>query len=178
VYVEIAAYAAAETPSVLRALAAWQLSTGASDVRATVVAISSFSSGTTLAFIYSQPSGTRPDAFAAFANIPVLATVLPPTNLSARALVEAAAGLTNLSPRHDYRTATAPVVDADLYVDMFHFWAERAADVHAKTGATQTFVLQPVTPNMVQQGIDKGGNPLGLRPSTMSCNVPPFSSSI
>ncbi|KAK4235969.1 bifunctional solanapyrone synthase [Achaetomium macrosporum] len=167
VYAEIQTYAAAESAAVLRALAAWQLGTGASDVRATVVAISSLS-GTTVGFIYSQPVATRPGAFAAFANIPVLATVLPPTNLSALALVEAAAGLANLAPqRHDYRAATTHV-HADLYVDMFNFWAERAAAVHRKTGANQTFVLQPLTPNLVQQGIDKGGNPLGLRPSNLS----------
>ncbi|KAK3302991.1 uncharacterized protein B0T15DRAFT_260730 [Chaetomium strumarium] len=169
VYAEIQAYAATETASVLRALAAWQLSTGASDVRATVVALAFPDGTTTLGFIYSQPAATRPSAFAAFADIPVLATVLAPTNLSARALVEAATGLANLSPqRHDYRAATVPVVDADLYVDMFRFWAERAVDVHARTCANQTFVLQPVTPNMLQRGVDGGGNPLGLRPSSMS----------
>lgn len=168
VYVEVLAYAAAETPSVLRALAAWQLGAGASDVRATVMVISSLSA-TTVGFVFSQPVAKRPDAFAAFADIPVLETALPPTNLSALQLMEVGAVLANdARQRHDYRSI-ATQIDGDLYVDMFNFWEERAAAVHNKTGANQTFVLQPVTPNFIQRGIDNGGNALGLHPSNMSC---------
>ncbi|KXX73295.1 Bifunctional solanapyrone synthase [Madurella mycetomatis] len=167
VYAEVLVYATVETPSVLRALAAWQLSAGASDVRATVVAISSLS-GTTVGFVFSEPVARRPDAFAAFADIPVLETALPPANLSAIQLMEVAAALVNdARQRHDYRSVTTQI-DGDLYVDMFNFWAERAASVYDKTGANQTFVLQPITPNLIQQGIDNGGNALGLRPSNMS----------
>lgn len=168
VYVEILVYAAVETPAVLRALAAWQSGTGASDVRGTILAVSSLS-GTTVGFVYSQPAARRPDAFAAFSDIPVLQTALPPTNLSCLRLMEIAATLVNEGPqRHDYR-AMSTHIDGDLYVAMFNFWAERAAAVHDKTGATQTFVLQPITRNLIQQGIDKGGNALGLAPSSMSC---------
>ncbi|KAH6844663.1 hypothetical protein B0I37DRAFT_166599 [Chaetomium sp. MPI-CAGE-AT-0009] len=167
VFAEVVVYAPTETPAFLRALAAWQLSAEASDVRATVVALSSLS-GTTAAFIYSQPVTTRPDAFTAFADIPVLATALPATNLSVLQLMEVGAAQTNEAvQRHDYRGVSTQV-DGELYVDMFNFWAERAADVHSKTGANQTFVIQPITPNLAQKGLDKGGNPLALRPSSMS----------
>ncbi|KAK3302658.1 uncharacterized protein B0T15DRAFT_562614 [Chaetomium strumarium] len=167
VYAEILVISSDETPAFLRALAAWQLGPGGSDERATVIAVSTIS-GTTVGFLYSQPVATRPAAFAAFANLTVLATALPPTNLTAPAMMAAAAGQTSKAPlRHDYRAATTHV-DGELYVDMYRFWAARAAVVHRQTGANQTFVLQPIAPSLVQRGLDRGGNALGLRPSHMA----------
>ena len=47
---------------------------------------------------------------------------------------------------------------------------QTAADVSRKTGANQTFVLQPITASLGQQSVDKGGNALGLTPSSsMTC---------
>ncbi|KAK3290973.1 uncharacterized protein B0H64DRAFT_331493 [Chaetomium fimeti] len=167
VYAEVVVYAPAETHTFLRALAAWQLGAGASDLRATVLAVSSLG-GTTLAFIYSQPVAARPDTFAAFADIPVLATALPPTNLAVLELMQVGAGQVNeAAQRHDYR-AVSTQIDGDLYVGMFDFWAERAADVHSKTVANQSFVIQPITSNLAQKGLENGGNPLSLDPSGMS----------
>jgi hypothetical protein len=48
---------------------------------------------------------------------------------------------------------------------MYKFWLERATAVRAATGATQTFAIQHVGPNLVAQGNKKGGNPLNM-PST------------
>ena len=45
---------------------------------------------------------------------------------------------------------------------MYTFWREKAASVHAATGANMTFTLQPIPANLVEQGNKKGGNPLGL----------------
>jgi hypothetical protein len=169
VYAEVVAYAPSEIPTFLRALAAWQLDAAASDPHATVIALSTLG-GATAGFIYSQPATTRPDAFAAFADIPVLATALPPTNLSHLELLEASGGQVGWTAnRHDYRGVSTQI-DGDLYVDMYNFWAERAADVYSKTGANQTFVIQPVTANLARKSVENGGNALGLSPSEgISC---------
>lgn len=167
VYAEVVAYAPADIPTFLRAVAAWQLDGAISDPRATVVAVSTLA-GATAGFIYSQPMATRPEAFAAFADIPVLATALPPTNLSALELMEASAGQVGwAAPRHDYR-AVSTQIDGELYVDMYKFWAERAADVHSKTGANQSFVIQPITANLAAKSVDNGGNALGMSQSGIS----------
>jgi hypothetical protein len=68
--------------------------------------------------------------------------------------------MANLS-RHDYR-GKATKIDAQLYIDVYNFWVEQATAVKATTGANMTFTLQPVTKRLVEQGIAKGGNPLGL----------------
>jgi hypothetical protein len=134
-----------------------------------VIALSTLG-GATAGFIYSQPATTRPDAFAAFADIPVLATALPPTNLSHLELLEASGGQVGWTAnRHDYRGVSTQI-DGDMYVDMYNFWAERAADVYSKTGANQTFVIQPVTANLARKSVENGGNALGLSPSEgISC---------
>ncbi|EAQ84426.1 hypothetical protein CHGG_08440 [Chaetomium globosum CBS 148.51] len=165
VYAEVVFYAPADTPTFLRALADWQLKAAASDPRATVIAVSTLG-GTTAGFIYSQPVTARPDIFAAFSDIPVLAAALPPTNLSPLELMEVSAGQVGWTAnRHDYRGVSTQI-DGDLYVDMYNFWAERAADVYSKTGANQTFVIQPITVNLAKQSADKGGNALGMAPSS------------
>ncbi|KAL9118079.1 MAG: hypothetical protein Q9187_005380 [Circinaria calcarea] len=66
-----------------------------------------------------------------------------------------------LDVKHDYRGASSKI-DAQLYKDVYAFWREQATAVHSATGANMTFTLQPIPVNLVDQGIAKGGNPLGL----------------
>lgn len=53
-------------------------------------------------------------------------------------------------------------MDVQLYKEVYTFWREQAVAVHEATGANMTFTLQPIPVNLVDQGIAKGGNPLGL----------------
>lgn len=41
--------------------------------------------------------------------------------------------------------------------------------LHNETGANQTFAIQHVGANLIQQGIDKGGNALGLEAVDQQC---------
>ncbi len=48
--------------------------------------------------------------------------------------------------------------------------------VHEATGANMTFTLQPIPVNLVDQGIAKGGNPLGLPRINHQCKFARFGS--
>ena len=52
---------------------------------------------------------------------------------------------------------------------MYSFWREGAVAVRNKTGASQTFALQHIGANLIQQGIDKGGNALGIEAGNQQC---------
>jgi hypothetical protein len=148
VYGGIRVYSAAEAESFMRALAGWQLRAGVFNVRATVAALNSIG-GTAAGLLYSEPAAARGAAFTAIADIPVRQTAMPPTNLSVLAVMQARDAASAESERRDYRSVTTQM-DADLYADMFRFWAERAEAVYNRTGANQTLVMQPVTAIAIQ----------------------------
>lgn len=50
--------------------------------------------------------------------------------------------------------------------------------VHEATGANMTFTLQPIPVNLVDQGITKGGNPLGLPRINHQCKFARFGSNL
>lgn len=52
---------------------------------------------------------------------------------------------------------------------MYTFWREQAVTLQKETGANQTFAIQHVGENLIQQGIDKGGNPLGIAAGNQQC---------
>ena len=52
---------------------------------------------------------------------------------------------------------------------MYSFWKVNALALRNETGASQTFALQHVGANLIQQGIDKGGNTLGIETGIQQC---------
>lgn len=52
---------------------------------------------------------------------------------------------------------------------MYKIWFEQATKVKAATGANQTFTVQTFSKNLVQQGIKRGGNPLGMPLEDFQC---------
>lgn len=48
--------------------------------------------------------------------------------------------------------------------------------LHNETGANQTFAIQHIGANLIQQGIDKGGNALGLEAVDQQCECSHFGS--
>lgn len=75
-----------------------------------------------------------------------------------------------MSQSHDYRGMSSRP-DAQLYKDVYSFWREQALAVRNTTGASQTFTLQPVPANLVDQGNAKGRNPLGLPRENFQCKL-------
>lgn len=69
---------------------------------------------------------------------------------------------------HDYRGISSGV-DAQLYKDVYDAWREKAAAVHAGTGANMTFVLQPVPAGLAKASKAKGGNPTGIPEQVHQC---------
>jgi len=74
---------------------------------------------------------------------------------------------------HDYRAASSKI-DLQLYLDVYSSWQEQALTVKNATGANQTFTIQPVTTSLVEQGILKGGNPLGIPSENFQCDLAPY----
>lgn len=72
--------------------------------------------------------------------------------------------------RHDYRSA-ASRIDADLYIDVYKFWQQKAAAVHNQTGANMTFTIQPIPANIAAVGEKNGGNPLGIPKVNHQCSL-------
>lgn len=64
-----------------------------------------------------------------------------------------------------------PGIDLQLYLDVYGFWREEAIAVKNATGANQTFTIQPVTTSLVEQGVLKGGNALGLPNENFQCEL-------
>ncbi|KJZ71633.1 hypothetical protein HIM_08945 [Hirsutella minnesotensis 3608] len=154
-------------PALFDAFATWQKG-GAADGRGTVSLVVGLDAAT-LGFIYSSPQAGRPSMFSEFDAIPVLLTAVPPTNGTAASLAALlGAAVFNTKERHDYRAASS-TVDAQLWKDVYYAWHKHAIAVRTSTGANQTFVIQPMTKQLVQQGINKGGNPLGLPIDDFQC---------
>ncbi|KAK3935425.1 FAD linked oxidase [Diplogelasinospora grovesii] len=151
-----------QVPAIFDAYAAWQNSSDF-DVKATASFIINLEA-TLLALVYSAPSNGRPAAFAPFDGVIASGMqIVPPTNGTVLSFFELVNSLSPVIPggRHDYRAASSQV-DAQLYKDVYNIWAPQAAAVNKATGANQTFAIQPFPKNLVQQGILKGGNPLGM----------------
>ncbi|KAL8777895.1 MAG: hypothetical protein Q9213_007662 [Squamulea squamosa] len=159
IWFQVAIYAPDQVPAILDALARWQ-DRGASDVKSTVALIIGLEA-TTVGLIYSAPAD-KPEAFDPFYSIPPATVAVPAANGTVLGLTNILGTTFSQVPqRHDYRGASSKV-DVQLYKDVHSFWRERAVAVHEATGANMTFTLQPIPVNLVDQGIAKGGNPLGL----------------
>ncbi|KAL2164998.1 hypothetical protein VTH06DRAFT_294 [Thermothelomyces fergusii] len=160
VWAEGVAYSTAQVPEVLEAYAAFQKS-ATPDVKASVSIVVSLDL-VLAAFLYSKPVSGRPRAFRPFEKLTPLEVILPPTNMTVLQFFQIASGTQpNTSSRHDYRAASSKI-DAQLYKDVYEIWLDRATKVREATGANQTFTIQSFPKNLVQQGIQKGGNPLGM----------------
>ncbi|KAL9636811.1 MAG: hypothetical protein Q9204_002111 [Flavoplaca sp. TL-2023a] len=159
IWFQVAIYTPDQVPTILDAFAEWQ-NEGASDVKSTVALIIA-PEATTVGLIYSAPAD-QPAAFAPFYSIPAATVAVPANNGTVLSLTNIlGTTFSNVPQRHDYRGASSKV-DVQLYKDVHTFWRDQAIAVHAATGATMTFTLQPIPVNLVDQGIAKGGNPLGL----------------
>ncbi|KAJ8131493.1 hypothetical protein O1611_g2129 [Lasiodiplodia mahajangana] len=153
------AYSVDKAEAILDAMVKWQRE-GASDLKSTVALIMSLDS-VGVGLIYSAPAD-NPSVFAPFFEIQPMAAVISPTNGTVKALTDFLANTFSHEPlRHDYRAASSKI-DAQLYKDVWRSWKEKAQAVREATGANQTFTIQPIVKNMVEQGIAKGGNPMGI----------------
>ncbi|KAJ9314213.1 CAZyme family AA7 [Paecilomyces variotii] len=164
IWYQIGIYQIEQVHSIFQAFAEWQ--NDFSDVKATVALIVSLDV-VTLGLIYSEPCSEQPACFAPFNDIPAVTQAIPPTNGTVLTLTQILGAAASSCPpylqRHDYRGASSKI-DAQLYKDVYDFWREKALAVRDSTGANQTFVLQPISASMVQYGIEKGENCLGLQP--------------
>ncbi|KAI0096162.1 FAD-binding domain-containing protein [Nemania sp. FL0031] len=152
-------YAIDKADAILDAMAKWQ-SEGASDLKSTVALIMSLDS-IVVGLIYSAPTD-NPSVFAPFYEIQPVTPLVAPTNGTVKTLTDFLADTFSDKPlRHDYR-ASSSKIDAQLYKDVWNFWKGRAKEVRDATDANQTFTIQPIMKNMVEQGIAKGGNPMGI----------------
>ncbi|EFQ89092.1 hypothetical protein PTNB73_07272 [Pyrenophora teres f. teres] len=143
----------------LEAFDEWQQH-GASDIKSSVA----FDIGldyVTLGLIYSEPA-TSPTAFAPFDHLEPLQVVVPAINTTFSNVYDIlSASYTNTTFRHDYRGASSRI-NTEFTKEMYTFWRENAVALYNKTGARQNFAIQHVGANLIQQGADKGGNPLGI----------------
>ncbi|KAI3332046.1 FAD-binding domain-containing protein [Xylariaceae sp. AK1471] len=163
VWVQINAYSVDQAAAVLDAFDAWQRE-GASDVKSNIelnIALDSIA----VVFIYNEPLAQAPAAFAPFFNttgVPPIQVAFPGTNITYNELSIILGSVVSAAPaRHDYR-ASSTRIDANLTQAVYSFWRRKALEVHNATSANQTFVLQHIGPNLIQQGPDKGGNPLNI----------------
>ncbi|TVY14647.1 FAD-dependent monooxygenase yanF [Lachnellula arida] len=160
IWAEVFLFSTDQAFDILTTFDMWQ-ENGSSDVKSSValnIALDSIIVG----LIYSEPVEGPPSAFAPFYNLEPLATVIPASNMTFETLMQfVKLAFAASSPRHDYRGVSSRI-DTNLTQEVYSFWLEKALDVHNATGANQTFVLQHVGPNLIQQGVQKGGNPLGL----------------
>jgi hypothetical protein len=62
-------------------------------------------------------------------------------------------------------------IEAQLYKDVHALRRKQATAVHNATGANMTFTLQPIPVNLVDQGVAKGGNPLGIPKVNHQCEL-------
>ena len=101
--------------------------------------------------------------FAPFNKLPrPLVVGIPPTNGTVNTVTQILASTSSPDPmRHDYRGVSSGV-DAQLYKDVYAVWREKAVAVYASTGASQTFVLQPISAGLTAASNARGGNPLRI----------------
>ncbi|KAK7952544.1 6-hydroxy-D-nicotine oxidase [Apiospora aurea] len=104
------------------------------------------------AVLQYSASVERPEAFAPFYNLEPLQLAVPSTIGTFQSL---ATILGSVTPNQPMR-----------------FWRTRALAVRDETGANQTFVIQPVIPNVAKQGVARGGNPMGIPTENHICEFP------
>ncbi|KAK8026555.1 FAD linked oxidase-like protein [Apiospora marii] len=159
IWYEMRVYSVDDLAAVLDAHVLWQNS-GASDTKSTASLIMT-PDAITVVLQYSAPV-EKPEAFAPFYNLEPLQIAVPSTIGTFQSLATILASVSPSQPmRHDYR-ATSSRIDARLYEDVYRFWRTRALAAREATGANQTFVIQPVVPNVATQGLAKGGNSMGI----------------
>ncbi|KAF2753655.1 FAD linked oxidase-like protein [Pseudovirgaria hyperparasitica] len=159
IWYSIRAYAVESADHVLDTHAAWQMD-GGRDPKATVALVISLDV-ITLVLVYSEPV-QNPPAFAAWDNLSTAAVPVPPTLGTVASLTNTLGGSFELLPqRHDYRGVSSKV-DAQLYKDVYAHWLPAALATRERTGANQTFSLQPVPANIAAVGVTNGGNALGI----------------
>ncbi|KAI9662346.1 MAG: hypothetical protein M1821_008513 [Bathelium mastoideum] len=159
IWYEVQTYTPDHADAVLDAFTQWQ-NDGASDVRGTIALVMGLES-LTVGLLYSVPA-ERPACFSPFYNLSGAVTAIPPTNGTVNTVTQILGTVFSKVPqRHDYRGVSSKV-DAQLYKDVYSVWRDRAVAVHNATGANQSFTLQPIPVALVEQGIKKGGNALGL----------------
>ncbi|KAI1392017.1 FAD-binding domain-containing protein [Hypoxylon trugodes] len=153
-------YAVDQAPAVLDAMVKWQ-NEGASDLKSTVALIIGLD-GVVVGLIYSAPAN-QPSAFAPFHELPTpVAAIVPPLNGTVKTLTDFLSNTFSDQPlRHDYRGVSTRI-DGQLYQDVYKLWRQRALATREATGANQTFTIQPIPKNLAEQGIAKGGNPMGI----------------
>ncbi|KAF2237141.1 putative 6-hydroxy-D-nicotine oxidase [Viridothelium virens] len=159
IWYEVQTYPLDQADTVLDAFAQWQMH-GAPDVKGTVALIMGLDV-LTVGLLYSTPA-ERPECFSTFYGLPGMTAVIPGMNGTLNALTQILGTVISKAPqRHDYRGVSTKI-DAQLYKDVYAFWKGRAIAVNKTTGAKQTFTLQSIPVSLVEQGISKGGNALGL----------------
>ncbi|KAI1208146.1 Glucooligosaccharide oxidase [Annulohypoxylon truncatum] len=159
IWLQLALYSPNQSFDILDAFARWQ-SDPSIDPKSSVGLEIGLDS-VLLGLVYSGPSD-QPDAFAPFYGLTPLQVIVPPINTTFKYLNDILSNDTSKAPaRHDYR-AVSSRIDAQLYKDVYKFWREKALAVRNDIGANQTFVLQHVPKTLVEAGIAKGGNSLGL----------------
>ncbi|KAJ5294674.1 CAZyme family AA7 [Penicillium antarcticum] len=153
-------YAPDQAGAVLDAFTEWQLNR-ASDVKLTVAIDISLTS-VVFGLVYSEPAD-NPSAFAPFYDLEPLATPVPAMNTTF-AVIDQLLGsdFPVASGRHDYRGCSTRI-DANLTRDVYDYWLEKAQAAHQTIGVNQSFALQHVGENLIQKGIENGGNALNTR---------------
>ncbi|KAI5804957.1 hypothetical protein EDC01DRAFT_715774 [Geopyxis carbonaria] len=150
-------YAYTQAPAIVAAMAAYQAS-GEADRKSAVCAQLVPTNATLfVTFLHTAPSDAMPAAFAAFRDIPALVDT---TRAQSWVAFHADAPGGSV-PRWGFRTTTVKL-DAALYaaaLDIVDAESKALGNVQA---GTLVYVLQPISRNVVQQGVDKGGNALGL----------------
>ncbi|KAH6701360.1 hypothetical protein BKA61DRAFT_561607 [Leptodontidium sp. MPI-SDFR-AT-0119] len=152
-------YSTDQAFELLEAFDQWQKD-GASDTKASVAFDISLDY-ITVGLVYSEPADS-PKAFAPFDHLQPLQVVVPAINTTFSSVYNIlSASYPSTTARHDYRGASSRI-DTEFTKEMYTFWRERAMAIHNETGANQTFALQHIGDGLIRQGIDKGGNPLGI----------------
>ncbi|KAH8590930.1 hypothetical protein B0O99DRAFT_633847 [Bisporella sp. PMI_857] len=160
---ELSVYSTDQAFDVLAAFDRWQ-ENGSSDVKSSVV-LSITLDSILVGLLYSEPLTERPSAFDAFSSLTPLVIPVPAMNMPFTAIIQIVGATSPSTPgRHDYRGVSSQI-NTELTQEVYTFWREKALAVHEATGANQTFAIQHVGPNLIKQGVQNGGNPLGIPPT-------------
>ncbi|KAI1656821.1 hypothetical protein F4813DRAFT_361961 [Daldinia decipiens] len=159
IWLQIAVYSPDQASEILEAYSEWQNDEN-SDHESTVGIVIGLDT-ITLGLVYFGPLSS-PNSFTPFFDLDPLEIAIPPMNTTFAFLNSIfSTAFPSIPARHDFR-AVSSYIDAQLYKDVYRFWLQSSQAIRETTGANQTFVFQHVPASMVQQGRNKGGNPLAL----------------
>ncbi|ETS75027.1 hypothetical protein PFICI_13511 [Pestalotiopsis fici W106-1] len=159
-WLQLGIYPIDQAQKTLEAFATWQKDGGSNPKSNVILTITL--DAVIIGLTYNEPLSGPPDVFAPFSELTPLQMLIPPSNNTFSIIYEIGNSILPAEHlRHDYR-GVASQVDAQLYIDVYNFWREKALDVRNSTGADQAFVLQHVPESLVAQGIAKGGNALNI----------------